>query len=336
VAAVTAGFALRAAVALALWCLATSGRAVATTVARPPNLEVVIVGDAATADLLAVAIAPLLADLEPVTWKQMRETTSVSRATLVTNPDVVRVWVDAHREGTVTVVGFSRRGAPRVRSVAAPELTPVLTETVAQIVHETAVALFAGEAAGAPLESATTAEATSVVPDAEVPAPIPQIGETVTAPPTLASPVDLSLAFGYVVRQMATFSNEKAHGLAISTTVWLKRETVRSFVTLSLEYLESPSTGNSLNETSIVTTFGISWLPRGIIDIRTAIGIGAARINYALPAWYPIERAVTTVGVLLPRRLEATVALMLDVVGLDPIDPRGVQPAAMFGLAWRP
>src|SRR6185369_6707820 len=120
-------------------CLAPPVRA---ATAPRPNLEIVIVGEEVTCDFLSVAIAPVLVELESVTWQQMRETTPASGALLEHHPGVARIWIDAHRKGAVIVVGFSRNGSPRVRSADAPELTAVVAETVAQIVRETAVALL--------------------------------------------------------------------------------------------------------------------------------------------------------------------------------------------------
>jgi hypothetical protein len=335
--------ALAVAVALAASGLAARAQAAFAPAAPQPNLEIVTVGPPGAADLLSVAIAPLMTELEPITWRQLRETTPISEARFEPRAGGVRIWIDAHRAGAVTVVGFSRRGAPRVRSVEAPELTPVVAETIGQIVRETAVALLADPAGQDPPAQERDDETTEPkafkpsrsrvaieeAPRAETPAE--------AAPPPLVNRVMGSISFGFVLRSAESFSSDSAEGMTLSLTAWLQHEAVRSFATLSIDRLEAPQVTNTLYALSFVPTFGIAWRPEAMVDFRTALGVGADRMNsFGYASWYPVVRGAVSANLLLPRRLEATVALTLDVVAWSDFSQRAWQPGLILGLGWRP
>jgi hypothetical protein len=314
----------RAVVAVALTCLATSVRAVAAppaSPATPPNLEVVIVGEPATADLLSMAIAPLLTELQPVAWRQMRETTPVSDA--LANPGAVRVWVDARRKGRVTVVGLSRSGAARVRSAEVPGLTPVEAETVAQIVHETAVALCA-EPAGAPTRASA--------------APVEQQPDEMLRAPARTRTIgwESSLALGYVTRDIGP--EDLGKGVLASATLWYEHESLRSFVTLGLDWVRASAGGGHLDLVSLIPALGISWRLRSALDLRTAIGGGGARYSeFGGSGWLATSRATVGVASPLGARLEMTLAFMVDGAprfGFSRL--ANYQPGAMLAVGWRP
>lgn len=317
--------------------LASSGmvgqaRAAEADAATRPGLKIVIVGPQDAADLLSVAIAPLVTELEPVTWRQLHETTPISDAGLEPLRGAVRIWIDAHRTGTVTIVGFSSRGAPRVRSVEAPDLTPVVAETISQIVRETAVALI-GEPA--------SAEADVTIDQGELDASRASRHAVIEAPPRaepaatkLSTRSGASLAFGGVFRNMGGFSHQVARGVSISMSAWLQHAALRSFATLSFDWVENATGDLQLVAVSLVPTVGISWRPQKVVDLRTSIGVGADRINFGGSAWYPVARATASANAIVLARFEVTMALMIDAVESPDLTHRGWQPAALLGIGW--
>jgi len=325
--------AIAVAVAIAAPAIAGRARAAGTPPVSRPNLEIVIVGPQGAADLLAVAIAPLITELEPVSWRQLRETTPVSDDAYEPRPGAVRIWIDAHRTGTVTVVGLSRTGAPGVRSVEAPDLTPVVAETIGQIVRETAVALMSAAA-----EARTDAPASLILSDERPAARDLEEPETPAVTPPPASRFRGSLAFGYVLRQMAGFGEQNAQGVTVSTTAWLQHRTVRSFATLALDSLQGSgsASGTGTYAISIVPTVGISRRIGGGVDVRAAMGIGADRMNYGAISWYPVGRASAAASLPLPAGFEAMTAVMVDAVVWADFRQRVYQPAMMVGVGWRP
>jgi hypothetical protein len=333
---------LAVAVALASSGVAARARAAFAPVTPRPNLEIVIIAPAGASDLLSVAIAPLMTELEPIAWRQLRDTTPVSEVRFEPHAGVVRLWIDAHHAGTVAVVGFSRRGVPRVRTVEAQELTPVAAETIGQIVRETAVALLADPAGQDSAVQETDAETAESKPVRRKPVRVvvedaPRAEEPAQpTPPTTVAGVMGSLAFGYLLRSMDSFTGDTGTGLTISATAWLERDTVRWFARLSFDQLQASGLGATLYETSIIPTFGISWRPEASVDFRTALGVGADRINNFAIEWYPVARGVGTVGVLLPHRLELMFEAMLDIVSSSEFRRQAWQPAAMVGFGWRP
>jgi hypothetical protein len=104
---------------------------------EPAAIEIVLVGTARSCDLLQAAVAPLLADQEPIVWRRENQTT-VADARLPQNPGI---WIEAAGHGRVRIVAFAGTDPPSERVVEAAQLSPVAAETVAQIVRETAEAL---------------------------------------------------------------------------------------------------------------------------------------------------------------------------------------------------
>jgi hypothetical protein len=312
-----------------------------TTTSR--KLEIVLVGSQVAGDLLAAAIAPLLSPTAVVGWTRMEDTTLVAHS----SADGPRIWIDTRSSGVVRIVAFASDAAPRVRIVEAPELTPVVAETVAQIARETASALLERPDQSSPTppaaaDNTTPAAATAATGSAAVPT-IASAGGIVTS----KQPKDLLFSASFLVRDEYGVTNvEAAYGGALSVAWPFRRpsdgSSVRPFLALSLELLQQ--TEFALNAEQIAQTMGLSWQPWPFLDLSLAIGGGIEHSKNLggtlLEESILFGRAALGTALRLPAGFEQIVTVTLDVsqvaTAIDAPPPNRIKPGILIGLGWRP
>lgn len=268
--------------------IAWYGRALAAG-ALPPRLQIVLVGPPPVADLLAAAIAPLLPATAPVDWRRVTDDAAV--APMPALPSGPRIWIDGRLPGTVQIVAFCRDAVPRVRTVVAPELTPVVAETVAQITRETGAVLLAE----AQRERASNGEGSPLAR----PAPVPASTETDATIAASAGGAthpshELLIAGSAIVRDEFGLDAPAATGVALSVLYPLRRlaagSSARPFLALSLE-LFSVSRYQMVAQEIVETTgspgnrghFSISpWVSEAASRMRGPVTRPSSRRNGSL------------------------------------------------------
>ena len=308
------------------------------TGAPPPRLQIVLVGPPAVADLLAAAIAPLLPATTPVDWRRVTKDTVV--ATTSAPPPGPRIWIDGRSLGRIQIVALCRDAVPRVRTVEAAELTPVVAETVAQITRETAAALLAEAETSGPSSN----EGGSPTRPAPLPAP-PETVSSIAASDKVAAhpPRDLLFAGSLIVRDEYGLNAAVAYGGAISVVYSFRRVAAQSsaspFLGLSLGLFGQPEFGLAAEE--IVETTGISWQPSPFLDLSVGLGGGIQRCRNLShnPGQQPAGPRAwgSRLGAGLEQIISATldVGQMPEVNGLWPA-PNRIRPGAMIGIGWLP
>jgi hypothetical protein len=289
----------------------------------------VVVGPTPTTDLLAATIAPLLPATLAVDWRSL--TNDAAATTTLASQPGARIWIDGRSSGKVQIVAFRRDAVPRVRTVEAPELTPVVAETVAQITRETAFALLAETASAPPTGSEKGG---------------PPEGPTVaaTAAPagaTAAPPRNLLLVANVIVRDEYGLGAEAAYGGAVSAAYLFGRAaakaTVRPYLALSLGLFGDAGFG--LTALEAVETTGISWQASSLVDLSVGVGGGLVSAPNTRP--FLIGRGTVSLGLRLGASIEQIFTATLDagqaahVTGPWPA-PNRIAPGVLIGIGWRP
>jgi hypothetical protein len=315
--------------------LILEGRALADGALRP-RLQIVLVGSAPSADLLAATVAPILPASISVEWGRVTGDADVATIPEAPGP---RIWIDSRSPGIIQIIAFSSDAVPRVRTVEAPQLTPLVAETVAQITRETATALLGAQTRGAPngvgaptrlVPAATTQEtaAVSTVTKSDISSAQP--------------PGELLLMGSFIVRDEFGLGAEAAYGAALSILYPFRPLTrgssARPFVALSLGLFGQSQFGLAAQEA--VETTGISWHPSSILDLSLGLGGGVQRAA----TWRTIlvARGTASIGFRLGSSVEQVIAATLDarqepdvLIGPWPA-PHRISPGVMIGIGWRP
>jgi len=219
---------------------------------------------------------------------------------------------------------------PRVRTVEAPELTPIVAETVAQITRETAFALLA--------------EMPSAPPAGSEKGRLPE-GPTVavTAPPTAAPAApsrNLLFVANVIVRDEYGLGAEAAYGAAVSAVYLFERAaakaTVRPYLALSLGLFGDHGFG--LTALEAVETMGISWQASSLVDL--SLGLGGGVVDAPNTRAFLIGRGTASLGLRLGASVEQIFTATLDagqaahVTGPWPT-PNRITPGVLIGIGWR-
>ena len=325
-------------VAIFVALLAAEGPAFADEATASRKLEIVLVGAQSAGDLLAAAIVPLLPTTAVIGWTRIDDTTMVTNSSAI-GP---RLWIDTRSKGAVRIVAFGRDAVPRVRIVDAPELTPVVAETVAQIARETAQALLEQPNEPSP---ASTADNAVVAPAGAGSATVPTISSTGGI--ASSRPKDLLFSASFLVRDEYGVSGvEAAYGGALSVAWPFRRpsdgSSVRPFLALSLELLQQ--TEFALNAEQVVQTMGLTWQPWPFLDLSLAVGGGVEHSKNLggtlLPNSILFGRCSLGTALRLPAGLEQIITATLDVsqvatAEFDP-PPNRIKPGILVGIGWRP
>jgi hypothetical protein len=301
-----------------------------------PRLEIVVVGSTPATELLAATIAPLLPATLAVDWRSLTNDTAAT-TTLASHPGA-RIWIDARSSGKVQVVAFRRDAVPRVRTVDAPDLTPVVAETVGQITRETAFAVLA-EAASTP----PAGREDGALPAPPVLPPAGDRGPSVAATVAAAAPVaapsrNLLLVANVIVRDEYGLGAEAAYGGAVSAAYLFRpAAAVRPYLALSLGLFGDGGFGVTAMEA--VETMGISWQVSSLVDLSVGLGGGVVDVPNA-PAFL-IGRGTASLGLRLGASIEQIFTATLDAGQAAHVTapwpaPNRIAPGLLIGLGWRP
>jgi hypothetical protein len=288
------------------------------------------------ADLLAAAIAPLLPATPPVDWRRVTKDTAV--AATPGPPPGPRIWIDGRSPGSIQIVALCRDAGPRVRTVEALELTPVVAETVAQITRETAAALLAETETSNPSSN----ERSGPMQPAPVSAPVDTVS-TIAASDNAAVPPHRNLLFAgsLIVRDEYGLNAAAAYGGAISVAYSFRQlaagSSARLFLGLSLGLFVQPEFG--LGAAEIVETTGISWQPSSFVDL--SFGLGGGIQNAPIFRTILVARGTASVGLRLGAGVEQVISATIDAGQVPEINggwpaPNRIRPGAMIGIGWLP
>ena len=283
---------------------------------------------------LAATIAPLLPATLAVEWRSLTNDAAAT-TTLASHPGA-RIWIDGRSSGKVQIVAFRRDAVPRVRTVEAPELTPVVAETVAQITRETAFAVLAETASAPPAGSEKGGPRPSLVP------PSADQGLTVaaTAPPAAPSR-NLLFVANVIIRDEYGLGAAAASGGAVSAAYLFGRAaagaTVRPYLALSLGMFGDAGFG--LTALEVVETTGISWQASSLVDL--SVGLGGGVVDAPNTRGFLIGRGTASLGLRLGASIEQIITATLDagqtthVTGPWPA-PNRIAPNVLIEIDWRP
>jgi hypothetical protein len=318
---------------LPLLSLLPGARAQAT--GESPRLQIVVVGPTPTTDLLAATIAPLLPATLAVDWRSLSN--DAAATTTLASPPGARIWIDARSSGKVQVVAFRRDAVPRVRTVEAPELTPVVAETVAQITRETAFAVLA-ETASAPQADREKGGPTPAAPSAGQ-------GPTVAATAAAVTPSvpsrNLLFVANVIVRDEYGLGAEASYGGAVSAAYLFGRAasgaTVRPYLALSLGLFGDAGLGVTALEA--VETMGISWQASSLVDL--SVGLGGGVVDVPNTRAILIGRGSASLGLRLGASIEQIFTATLDAGQAPHVTapwpaPNRIAPGVLIGIGWRP
>ena len=318
-------------------CAAADAAAPATP-AAVRSVEISFAGPDRARAVLEGAIAPLVRGDSRIIWLR-----SPAGEMDRPPPGVSRLRVDAAGDGIVRIVAFIAQRPPAARSIEAPELNPVTTEVVAQIVGATARAMLAGEAVFTAADGA---------PPAIGPAPfVPPAGAGPGAPPAGAAPpaaaADASLvaaaapararavavSAGYLMRSIFDLNTPDppvAQGVALRVSLFPASswQTARPFVAFSFEYhqvhVAERSRGNSALDLdykggTVHALLGVAGRPLRFLELGAGLGAGVTRSSTGssdyTQGWFPVGRALVSVAAVgLPTGLELTLAITADAV----------------------
>lgn len=300
-----------------------------------PRLEIVVVGPTPATDLLAATIAPLLPSTLAVDWRSLTSD-AVATTTLASQPGA-RIWIDGRSPGKVQIVAFRRDAVPRVRTVEAPELTPVVAETVAQITRETAFAVLA-ETTNAP-----PAGRDNGGPGTPPAGPLPATQDPVIAATAPAAAPSRNLLFvaNVIVRDEYGLGAEAAYGGAVSAAYLFERAaagaTVRPYLALSLGLFSDAKVGVGALE--VVETTGVSWQASSAVDLSA--GLGGGVVSFPNTPAFLIARGTASLGLRLGASIEQIFTATLDAGQAAHVTapwptPHRIAPGVLIGIGWRP
>ncbi|HXU62115.1 MAG TPA: hypothetical protein VN962_10460 [Polyangia bacterium] len=252
---------------------------------------------------------------------------------------VARIWIDARSSGKIQIVAFRRDAVPRVRTVEAPELTPVAAETVAQITRETAFAVLAEAASAQPTgsEKGGSPAAALVPPLADQ---APTVAATVAVTPAAPSR-NLLFVANVIVRDEYGLGAEASYGGAVSAAYLFERAasgaTVRPYLALSLGLFGDAGLGVTALEA--LETMGISWQASSLVDLSA--GLGGGVVNLPNTRAFLIGRGTASLGLHLGASIEQIFTATLDAGQAAHVTapwpaPNRIAPGVLIGIGWRP